>query len=380
MIYSNFAHLKLKYQKMMLKTTFRKSRGIDFKLPYVFSAVALLIIVGCAEEVKKETQKIIKVEVMETGRSEGNSGLGRLEYSGSIVSDVAVNTSFQVSGTVLNIPVQIGDFVRKNQLIAQIDPTIYTSQYEQQRAQEQLAKENFERISKVYSKGSIAEIRMLEAKAQYEQAKAAAKMTYENVRHTKIYAPMDGYVSAKHMEAGDLAQPGQPVVEVENIQSVKAIIPIPDEEINALAKGDTATVRISALADMAIQGLVDEIAIRSNQGSPVYTAYVQLKNEDKRIKPGMACTVEFKNVTADKNGTEPTLIIPSESIAVTEDGKHFVYIAQNNQAERRYIEIGQLYDSGIAVEKGLEKGEKLIVSGYHKLTQGTPIEIVTNAK
>ncbi|SHJ11021.1 efflux RND transporter periplasmic adaptor subunit [Pseudozobellia thermophila] len=341
-------------------------------------ALSLLLAVSCGEEERQETKKTIKVQVMDVGTDLSNSNHSVLEYSGTISSDATVNASFQVSGTVLQIPVQIGDFVKKNQLLAQIDPSVYTSRYEQQRAQEQLAKENFERINEVYSKGSIAEIRMLEAKSQYEQAKAAANMTYQNVRHTKIYAPMDGYISEQFMEAGDLAQPGQPVVEIMNIKAVKAVIPIPDGEINTLGKGDTATVKIPALANYEISGVVDEISIQANQGSPVYAAYVQLDNSDKTIKPGMACTVTFSNLEHKKGGGQ-SLIIPSECIAVTEDGKHFVYVVDQDHAERRYVQIGKLYDNGIAIEDGLGQGDKLIVSGYHKLTQSTPVEIVKKA-
>ncbi len=355
-----------------------KDKHLWFTLKSISIVLLFLVAVSCGGEEKTTASKVIKVRVMNVGNSTTNSD-ANIEYNGTIESDVSINASFQVSGTVLNIPVQIGDFVKKNQLIAQIDGTVYSSQYEQQLAQERLAKENFERINKVFQKGSIAEIRMLEARSQYEQAQAAAKMTYQNVRHAKIYAPMDGYISNKMMDAGDLAQPGQPVIELVNINTVKAALPIPDSEINNIAKGDTATVNIPSLKDMNVTGTVDEVSIQSNQGSPVYTAYVKLNNSDKKIKPGMTCTVSFENTNVSDNG-EQAIIIPSESIAVTEDGKRFVYVANGNNAERRYVETGQLYNSGIAITKGLKKGDQLIVSGYHKLTQSTQVEVINDSK
>lgn len=347
-------------------------KGLSIVLLVVFNT-------SCGSEEKTATNKIIKVKVMNVG--EGSENLSStISYNGTIEADVSIMSSFQVSGNVLNVPVQIGDFVKKNQLIAQIDASVYSSQYEQQRAQERLAKENYERINNVYQKGSIAEIRMLEARSQYEQAQAAVKMTYENVRHTKLYAPMDGYISDKMMDAGDLAQPGQPVVEIVNINSVKAVLPISDGEINSITKGDSATVSIPALDDKTFIGMVDEVSIQSNQGSPVYTAYVKLNNTDKQIKPGMTCNVTFIEKSTQSEISESVIVIPSESIAVTEDGKKFVYIVNENKAERKYVETGALYDSGMVVKKGLAQGDKLIVSGYHKLTQSTPVDIVNDAK
>ncbi|WP_276168096.1 efflux RND transporter periplasmic adaptor subunit [Zobellia alginiliquefaciens] len=356
-----------------------KDKYLRVILKSVSIAIVLLAAVSCGSEEKTQTNKVIKIKVLNVGSNPASSN-AQIEYNGTIESDVAINASFQVSGTVLSVPVRIGDFVKKNQLIAQIDGTVYTSQYEQQLAQERLAKENYERINNVFQKGSIAEIRMLEARSQYEQAQAAAKMSYQNVRHAKLYAPMDGYISDKMMEAGDLAQPGLPVVELVNIKTVKAVLAIPDSEINNITKGDTATVVVPSLGDMDISGIVDEISIQSDQGSPVYTAYVKLNNAEKKIKPGMTCTVSFKNSKSGNADGKPTIIIPSESIAVTEDGKRFVYVANGNSADRRYVETGRLYDSGIAITNGLKKGDQLIVSGYHKLTQSTTVEIINDSK
>ncbi|MEP3373552.1 MAG: efflux RND transporter periplasmic adaptor subunit [Maribacter dokdonensis] len=364
---------------MMRKSEFGMKKKYLWYLPKSLSIVFLVLLtISCANEEKPKVNKTIKVEVMNVGLNTNNSQ-GKVAYNGTIEADVAIKSSFQVSGNVVHVPVSIGDFVKKNQLIAQIDATIYSSQYEQQLAQVRLAKENYERINNVFQKGSIAEIRMLEARSQYEQAQAAAKMAYENVRHAKLYAPMDGYVSDKVMDVGDLAQPGQPVVEIVNINVVKAVFPIPDGEINSITKGDSANVSLPTL-DKSVIGIVDEVSIQSNQGSPVYTAYVKLNNPDKQIKPGMNCNVRLQDKVDQDNNVKEVIVIPSESIAVTEDGKQYVYIVDNGIAERKYIETGELYDSGIVVKKGLAKGDHLIISGYHKLTQSTPVEIVNDAK
>ena len=371
--------LKIDNSNMMRKSEFGMKKKYLWYLPKSLSIVFLVLLtISCGNEEKPKVNKTIKVEVINVGLNTNNSQ-SKVAYNGTIEADVAIKSSFQVSGNVVHVPVSIGDFVKKNQLIAQIDATIYSSQYEQQLAQVRLAKENYERINNVFQKGSIAEIRMLEARSQYEQAQAAAKMTYENVRHAKLYAPMDGYVSDKMMDVGDLAQPGQPVVEIVNINAVKAVFPIPDGEINSITKGDSANVSLPTL-DKSVIGIVDEVSIQSNQGSPVYTAYVKLNNPDKQIKPGMTCNVRLQDKVDQNKNVKEVIVIPSESIAVTEDGKQYVYIVDNGIAERKYIETGELYDSGIVVKKGLAKGDHLIISGYHKLTQSTPVEIVNDAK
>ena len=318
--------LKIDNSNMMRKSEFGMKNKYLWYLPKSLSIVFLVLLtISCGNEEKPKVNKTIKVEVMNVGLNTNNSQT-KVAYNGTIEADVAIK-----------------------------------------------------RINNVFQKGSIAEIRMLEARSQYEQAQAAAKMTYENVRHAKLYAPMDGYVSDKMMDVGDLAQPGQSVVEIVNINAVKAVFPIPDGEINSITKGDSANVNLPTL-DKSIIGIVDEVSIQSNQGSPVYTAYVKLNNPDKQIKPGMTCNVRLQDKVENGKNVKEVIVIPSESIAVTEDGKQYVYIVDNGIAERKYIETGELYDSGIVVKKGLAKGDHLIISGYHKLTQSTPVEIVNDAK
>lgn len=337
--------------------------------------VISLFVTSCGKEKQTRVFEPIEVEVATVGSKNGQNISDRIGYTGTIAANKKVNLSFQVPGTLEKIPVSMGSFVSKGTLVAEIDETTYRSQYEAQMAQVNLAKENYERISKVFEKGSIAEIKMIEAKSKYQQAQAAAKATYQNIAHTKLHAPISGYVGQKMMEAGDVANPGRPVVQLLDIDVVKAEVPIPDEEINAYQSGDTAIVKIDALGDQEFTGVIDEVAIQSARGNPVYTARVNISNKDRKIKPGMACTIYLPEQDK-KPAVAKQIIVPVESVHATQGGHSFVFIAENNKAIKRDVQTGKLYDNGIAITSGLKNGEKLVTSGYHKLTDNTPVTIV----
>ncbi|HEK20767.1 MAG TPA: biotin/lipoyl-binding protein, partial [Bacteroidetes bacterium] len=148
----------------------------------------------------------IAVSVTNLDRS-GTGGLRQVNYDGTLQADKTIDLSFQVSGTITSFPVKAGDHVNKGQLIAQVDETTYRNQYNAQLAQAKLAGENYRRLEEVYRKGSIAEIKMLEARSNYKQATSAAKATYQNIAHTHLYAPASGYIGGKMMEAGGVANP-----------------------------------------------------------------------------------------------------------------------------------------------------------------------------
>ena len=336
----------------------------------IFIALSLLV-TGCQEKssVKEQSKVAVKVTLLR----QGSDPLHAIGYSGTLDANTAVNLSFQVSGTILNIPVEMGDYVKKGQLIAQIDPTTYQNQYNAAKAQAELARENYQRILEVYKKGSIAEIKMLEAKYNYEQANSQAKAAYQNLEHTRIIAPFSGFVGSKNLSSGDLANPGQIVLQLLDITTVKASVTIPNDEINKYKKGDSAIITVDSFKIEKFEGFVDEVSVISNPGNPAYALKVNIPNPDRQLKPGMVCNVYLANASTAK----PILIVPVQSIQIDEKGNHFAYIADDSgTATRKEVTTGTLYKNGIEVSSGLQNGDKLIISGYHKLTDGTPISIV----
>tara|TARA_B100000949_G_scaffold235618_1_gene260791 strand:- start:6688 stop:7755 length:1068 start_codon:yes stop_codon:yes gene_type:complete len=354
----------------MFKSVIMKSNFV--LISYV---VLTLTFTGCGDKIETREAEPIKVKVTTISGENSQQRYRAIGYSGIINPSKSITLSFQVSGTVERVPVAMGSFVIKGTLLAEIDETTYRNQYQAQAAQAELAKENYLRTKEVFEKGSIAEIKMIEARSNYQQAKSSADATYQNIKHTKIFAPVSGYIGEKMLEAGDLASPGKPVLKLLQIDVVKASVPIPDEEINNYKKGDPARVTIEALDDEEFMGVVDEVSIQTAQDNPTYTAKINIDNPDRRIKPGMSCSIVLNN---ERKESTMTFIVPVEAVYADEKGNQFVYLADNeaNNAYRQQIKTGKLYNNGIAVTEGLKDGDLLITSGYHKLTDKTPIQII----
>lgn len=342
--------------------------------PFLLICFAILTVQSCKNEDKTRKTPRIAVKTLTLGSSNSNTPTS-YTATGRIEADKSVRLSFQVGGVIEQFPVNMGDFIQKGSLIARIDATAYQKQYEARKAQAELAKDNYNRIEEVYNKGSIAEVKMIEARSNYKQANAAAQASYQNVKFSRITAPFTGYVGQKMMETGDLASPGHPIVDFFDIDKLKAIIPISDDQVNRYKIGDTALVKIEVL-DKDYEGKITEISIQSDYNTPSYTAKITIRNDDKKIKPGMACRVILAESEHASKATSPRFIIPIETVSVTDTNENFVYVVNSeNKAERRFVKTGSLYNNGIAITEGLQKGDQLITSGYHKLTQGTPVSI-----
>lgn len=344
------------------------------KLTLAGAVLAAIWISSCSgRKEQKNGPDTLAVNVFNLSES-STSANNRTVYDGTLEADKTIDLSFQVSGTILSFPVLTGDYVKKGQLVGVVDETVYRNLYNAQVAQAKLAQENYSRVNDVFEKGSVAEIKMLEAKSTYDQATSAARATYQNIAHTRLYAPVSGYIGEKKAESGAVANPGQPVLQLLDTRSVKVMVAVPENEVNRYKAGTSAMVKIDALGNKPVQGKVSEVGVLALNGSANYNIKISLANNDMKLKPGMLCKVVFSK-SAD-TVTSFKVVVPVQSVQVDEKGSSFLYvISPDHKAVRKNVTIGQLYSNGIAIRSGLSGNEQVITSGYQKLADQTPVII-----
>lgn len=348
---------------------------MKIKLTLAGAMMAAIWISGCSgKKEQKNGPDTLAVNVFNLSADSMSTG-DRIIYDGTLEAEKTIDLSFQVSGTILSFPVLTGDYVKKGQLVGAVDETVYRNQYNAQLAQAKLAEENYTRINDVFKKGSISEIKMLEAKSNYEQATSAARATYQNIAHTHLYAPVSGYIGEKKAEAGAVANPGQSVLQLLDTRSVKVLVAVPESEINHYKAGTPATVKIDALGNQPLQGKVSEVGVLALNGSANYNLKISLANNDMKLRPGMLCKVIFNKtagIVSSSNIKE--VIVPVQAVQVDDKGTNFLFIMNaQNKAVRKDVITGQLYSNGIAIQSGLAGNEQVITSGYQKLADQTPV-------
>jgi RND family efflux transporter MFP subunit len=358
------------------KTNNVQYKYMKTKITLAGAMIAAIWISGCSgKKEQKNGPDTLAVNVFNLS-ADSVSNNDRIVYDGTLEAEKTIDLSFQVSGTILSFPVLTGDYVKKGQLVGVIDETVYRNQYNAQLAQVKLAEENYTRINDVFKKGSIAEIKMLEAKSNYEQATSTARATYQNITHTHLYAPVSGYIGEKKAEAGAVANPGQPVLQLLDTRSVKVLVAVPESEINHYKAGTPATVKIDALGNQPLQGKVSEVSVLALSGSANYNLKISLANNEMKLRPGMLCKVSFdvSDNKSTKTADAKEIIVPVQAVQVDDKGTNFLFIMNaQNKAVRKNVTTGQLYSNGIAIQSGLAGNEQVITSGYQKLADQTPV-------
>ena len=336
-------------------------------LSVAFALFAMLSLTNCGKKQTAEaTVKIIPVKVMNIGLSDNPTGQN---YVGTVEESSAVSLGFAGMGTVERVLVAEGQRVKKGQLLAVMDGSTVQNAYNVAKSTLNQAQDAYNRLKPLHDKGSITDIQFVEVETGLEQAKAMEAIAKKSVDDCNLHAPISGVISKRSVEEGVSVMPGQSAFKLVSIDEVYINVPVPENEIGRIAAGQPATVTVPAVGNHEHKGLVDKKGVEANPISRSYALKIKVGNPKSELMPGMVCKVFLQN-EEDKQ-----IIIPNKSVQIATDNRQFVWLAEGNVAKRRFIITGSLSDYGVIVENGLAEGDRLIVEGCNKISEGMNLEI-----
>jgi len=208
------------------------------------------------------------------------------------------------------------------------------------------------------------------AEAGLAQAKAALAQARAYLREATIYAPFDGVVVQKLAEKGQMAAPGVPLLRIARFSPIFAALEVPEEEAGAVDIGQEAEVRVASLPQKVFKGRIKEIVPEATRGNRSIIAKVELANPQHKLYPGA-----YVNGAILVRLLPDSLVIPTAAIT-GETGKPIVYVVENGKASRRAIEIAYTSGDETCITSGVKAGELVVVEGYERLSDGSPVKIV----
>jgi RND family efflux transporter MFP subunit len=307
-----------------------------------------------------------------------------IELPGTVEADRTAAVSSRVMATVTAVRVQAGDAVRRGQVLVEIDPQTAAGQVAQARgglAQAQaglaLAERNYERFKALAATEAASQLELDLAKSQYEQARGAVEQARGAVSsassvaaESRVTAPFDGRVTARLVEAGDLAAPGRPLVQIESAGSHRLAVFVPESLLAqaAFAVGSPMAVSIDARPELGrFAGTVVELM---PAGDPVTHAFtVKVSLGATRVPSGSSGRAYL---TA---GERSTVAVPSAAV-LRQGGATLVVVRDDKgRAVSRIVTLGADLGGGrIEVLSGLAGGETVLVGLAAVPPLGAPVE------
>ncbi|MGO4919544.1 efflux RND transporter periplasmic adaptor subunit [Maribacter spongiicola] len=352
---------------------------------YIITSIlgATILISSCGSEDKKavvDNSPAIAVQVKTVSE---DSSSPFLTVSGKIEAAKSANISTRMMGYVDKIYVNVGDKVRDGQLLMSVNNADVSAQLAQvnagiteAEAAFTNAEKDFNRFSTLFKENSASQKELDDITANYNMAKARlesakqmrngvnAQMGYANIR-----APFSGVVTNKFISAGDMANPGMPLLEVESPGKYRVLAMVPESEILAVKNDTEVTVQVKALNEN-LKGKVTEVSTSSKNTGGQYLVKIVLDKTDAQILSGMYATVQFP---VARKTTSSAVMIPVEAIVKNGQLSGIYTVSQSNTALLRWLRLGRTFGDQVEVLSGLSADEQYIVSAEGKLFNGAKI-------
>ena len=260
------------------------------------------------------------------------------------------------------ILVDVGDRVRKGQLLVEMDPT----NYNQQKVNLQNAKDTYECTRKVFEVGGVSQ-------QQLDQAHNNLTLQQEVIanleKNIKLLSPINGVVTARNDEAGNLFS-NQPILQVMQINPLKVTVSISEQFYTAVKLGTPVKIGVDIFPGEEFDGKVTLIYPAMDPATRTFTVEVTIPNTNERLRPGM-----FSRSTFNMGNRESVMISDVAVARQVGTAERYAFVEKDGVAERRVVRLGRQVGNKIEVLDGIEAGEMVIVTGMSKLEQGTPVEV-----
>ena len=303
-----------------------------------------------------------------------------VEVSGVVEPIERVSPGTKIMGRVERVMVREGDAVRAGQALARLESRDLAAAVEQAKAgvamaEAQLtnAEATFRRMTALVERGSATAKNLEDATAGYNVARAGVQQAQANLAAAQVmlgYAivstPVSGVVTAKRIEAGDMASPGMPLFTVDDLSKVRIVAQVPEAQVVGLAEGAPATVAIDVLG-APVPATVERIVPAGDSMSRTFAVKLLLDNPGGAIKPGMYVRIRFPK------GTRQALTVPAAALVERGQLQGVWIVDEAGKARLRWVRPGALLGDRVEVLSGLSAGERYVSAPPAGIADGAPI-------
>lgn len=286
------------------------------------------------------------------------------DFTATVQPEVKNNIASAAPGRIKKIFVEVGDNVKKDQKLAQMDDANLSNL----KTQLQNLRTTYNRIAELYEVGGASQQDLDNTKLQLDMAEINLQNLEEN---TYLVSPINGIITARNYDEGDLYGGQFPVVTVMQINPLKLKINVSESYYTQVKKGMKVDVKFDVFSNEVFEGTVGLIYPTIDDMTRTFTVEINLPNKDLRVRPGM-----FGRVTINF-GVENRVVIPDQAIVKQPgSGERFVYVYKNGAVSYNRVELGRRFGNEYEVISGVESGDKVVVAGQARLANGALVEVI----
>ena len=335
----------------------------------MFVVAAAVMAAGCGNMPGKKAETAAAVAVADPTVSVAQVFVREVPqdavYTSTVQAFVKNNIAPQSGNRIAKINVEIGDFVKKGQVLAEMD-MIQLHQAELQMKNNEI---EHARLRGLVDAGGLSQSDLDAIELAYKVSKAQ----YDNLLENSVLrSPVDGVITARNYDQGDMYTMSAPLFTVEQIVPVKLLVGVSESDYSKVKKGDSVEVTADAIPGKTFYGKINRIYPTVDPATRTFTVEVKIDNTYKTLRPGMfvRATVNF--------GTNNNVVIPDVAVVKQQgSGERFVYVLNaDNTVTYKKVVLGRRMGSEYEVLEGLEDGDKIVIGGQIRLKDG--VKVIVN--
>jgi RND family efflux transporter MFP subunit len=349
--------------------------------------VSLLVAVSaCREAPPPPPERIRAIKTITV--SEQASGRIR-DFSGVVEAADSSSISFEVAGNVQEVRVNVGDRIKKGQVIATLDPEPYELTVAEIEAELVKARDNvtkteaeYNRQKRIFEQGAGAQRRVEVAEFNYKAAKSAVNFQMARLNNAKrdlnrtvLRAPFDGAIADRYIDPFNEVARGQKCFDIFEFTGLEVAISIPEDAIGDIHMDQKGKIRFPVFADQTYHGRVTEISKVAGTAN-AFPIKLTIEDPDQRLRPGMTARVTLLLAGGDEKAA---YLVPLSALTQSGDttkGFVFVYDSRTSTVKKTLIESGSVRGDNIVMTGGVKEGDIIAVAGVSFLEDGQKVKLM----
>lgn len=367
--------------------TISKHHLILLAISLVFLLMIVFVFVHSCSGPKKVVEpeaKLVKSMLIQSNQNIFNRTL-----PGKVYANQKVDLSFQVTGTLNELPIREGMLVKKHQLIGRLDPRDYQISVANAKAKYENANSLLKRYKQLLDTKYLSPADYEQQKMKMEVTKADLDKADKDLSDTYLYAPFEGLIAKQYVNNFEYVQAKTPIISLQDSEDIEIHIDMSEQDFaltgglenlnNAVeTKRTVAYVSFPALSKAEYPVTLKEYATEANPKTQTFLFKLTMpKIKDIPILPGMTALARFV-----KSGTNvQSFNVPLSAVNVDINGKYYVWIITPaaNKATKRIVTVGKVEGENIQILNGLSIGDRIITAGTKLVEEGMKVRPMPDA-
>lgn len=334
------------------------------------AAIAMLVLLtascgGGSNE--QQTQEEVKKALVKTAKAELKPVDQLVEFTGTIQPFTHNKISPAMGMRIDRIHVDVGDQVKKGQLLVEMDK----SQYLQTAVQLENLKADLARYQKLYAEGGISKQQLDQMATQVSVSQHALDNLKDN---TDLISPVDGIVTERIYDPGDVysAADGR-ILTVMQLNKVKVQVNVSESYFTNVKQGMPVEVKLDVYPDQVFKGNVTLIYPAIDPATRTFTTEITIPNGNMKLRPGM-----FSRVGLNFGETQ-RIMVPDVAVQKqVGSNERYIFVVENGKAIRKIVNPGRVIGKSYEIISGLNDGDEVVIAGAQKLLDQAEVEISKN--